>query len=787
MRRISYLIPLLFLSLLWQPAAAQTTADGEAESMQGFARAVDISEGTVFIGEPANYHQPGIVYVFTKNGNEWAEQFQLQASDGEIGNNFGSVISAQGGQLLVGAPGANGENGAVYFFEASGGEWSESAILSIEAEETDFGASVLLNEDHAFVGAPEHAEGLGAVVVFRNENGSWNETSTIVNPDTSGSGFGSSLALDGNTLVVGAPARQAGSAYVFENSDSEWAHTATLDSRQVDERSLYGSAVEVNGDRIFVSAPRNAAASGAVIVYSKDADSGEWMESSRLVAFDSQMRYLFGSAIAFSGDQVWIGAPNAEGGNGAIYQFSSESGNWTGSTKMISENSNGDNFAGTMAVDNNIAVVGLTGADFGAGSAAIMEMDEAGMWTTQEILMGEGDNVLEPITGGKVNCTDGKADVYLCDNVDLVSFLPIREIGGTRGVRLNDMWGWTDEETGKNYAIVGRNNGTSFVDVTDPLNPVYIGDLPLTESAQPNAWRDMKVYKNHVYVVADGAREHGMQVLDLTELRDFDGEPIEFEETTIYRNVNSVHNIVINEDTGFAYAVGSSGGGETCGGGLHMINIQDPANPTFAGCFADPSTGRSGTGYSHDAQCVIYDGPDEEHQGSEICFGANETAISIADVSDKENPVALSTASYPDHAYVHQGWLTEDHRYFYQNDELDELTGNVDQTRTIIWDVSDLDDPQFVDEYFLDNPASDHNLYIEGNTMYQSNYVSGLQIIDISDPEEPKHVGFFDTHPFVEDAAGFSGTWSNFPYFDDVVLMTSSNEGLFILDTNREE
>ena len=277
-----------------------------------------------------------------------------------------------------------------------------------------------------------------------------------------------------------------------------------------------------------------------------------------------------------------------------------------------------------------------------------------------------------------------------------------------------------------------------------------------------------------------------MQVLDLTQLRDFDGEPILFEETTIYDNLNSVHNIVINEETGFAFAVGSGGGGETCGGGLHMIDIQDPANPTFAGCFADPSTGRSGTGYTHDAQCVIYNGPDEEHQGQEVCFGANETAISIADVTDKENPVALSTASYPDHAYVHQGWLTEDQRYFFQNDELDELTGIVDRTRTIIWDVSDLDDPQFVREYYLDNPASDHNLYILGDTMYQSNYVSGLQVIDISNPEEPEHVGYFDTHPFVENAAGFSGTWSNFPYFDDIVLMTSSNEGLFILDANRD-
>ena len=368
----------------------------------------------------------------------------------------------------------------------------------------------------------------------------------------------------------------------------------------------------------------------------------------------------------------------------------------------------------------------------------------------------------------------------------MISFLPISALGGDRGVQLNDMWGWTDEDTGKNYALVGRNNGTSFVDVTDPLNPVYIGDLPMTEGSRANVWRDMKVYSDHVFVVADNAGAHGVQVMDLTRLREFDGEPIIFDEDAIYRNVNSVHNIVINEQTGFAFAVGSSGGGETCGGGLHMINIQEPTNPTFAGCFADPSTGRSGTGYSHDAQCVIYEGPDEEHQGQEVCFGSNETAISIADVTDKENPIALSTGSYPDHAYVHQGWLTEDQRYFFQNDELDEISGNVEQTRTLIWDVSDLDDPLFVDEFFVPNPSSDHNLYIEGNTMYQSNYASGLQVIDITNPEAPQRVGYFDTHPFVEDAPGFPGTWSNFPYFDDIVLMTSSNEGLFILDANRE-
>lgn len=787
MRRLSYLIPFLVFALAYYPGHSQTTVDGQAESMQGFARAVDISNGTVFIGEPANYHQPGIVYLYSNDGSGWMEHTKLQASDGKIGNNFGSVLSAEAGHLLIGAPGANDGNGAVYHYTSDDGEWNEKAILSIETEGTSFGSSVLLKGEHAFIGAPDHANGAGAVLVYRNTNGNWDEVTKLVNPDTTGSGFGSTLAMEGMNLVVGAPQRSGGSAYVYENTGSEWNMAAMLNSDQADERSLFGSAVNIMNDKIFVAAPRQNGAAGAVFVYAKD-ESGEWSEDGRLVAFDAQNWYMFGGAIDFSGNAVWIGAPNADGGNGAIYQFvSDEDGDWTSVSKMRSEQGNGNNFAGTLAVEGDLAVVGLTGADFGAGSAAIMEKDDSGYWTTEKILIGEGDDVLEPITDGRVDCEDGMANIYGCDNVDLISFLPISAIGGERGVRLNDMWGWADEQTGKNYALVGRNEGTSFVDVTDPLNPIYVGNLPMTEGSRSNVWRDMKVYNNHVFVVADNAGEHGMQVLDLTKLREFDGEPILFEEDAIYRNFNSAHNIVINESTGFAFAVGSSGGGQTCGGGLHMINIQDPKNPTFAGCFADPSTGRSGTGYSHDAQCVIYDGPDEDHKGSEVCFGSNETAVSIADVTDKDNPIALSTASYPDHAYIHQGWLSEDQRYFFQNDELDEISGNVDQTRTLVWDVSDLDDPQFVTEFFVPNPSSDHNLYIEGDTMYQSNYSSGLQVIDISNPEEPQRVGFFDTHPFEEDGPGFPGTWSNYPYFDNIVLMTSSNEGLFILDTNRDD
>jgi len=223
-------------------------------------------------------------------------------------------------------------------------------------------------------------------------------------------------------------------------------------------------------------------------------------------------------------------------------------------------------------------------------------------------------------------------------------------------------------------------------------------------------------------------------------------------------------------------------GGETCGGGLHMIDIRQPKNPTFAGCFQDFSTGRQRTGYSHDAQCVIYRGPDEDHQGKEICFGSNETALSIADVTDKENTVALSTATYPNVAYSHQGWVSEDHAWFFMNDELDEMGGGVSNTRTLVWDISDLDDPILANEYFHETRAIDHNLYVDGNTMYQSNYTSGLRVLDVSDPANPVKVGHFDTVPYGGDQAEFNGSWSNFPYFESgIVVVTSQREGLFIV------
>ena len=133
-------------------------------------------------------------------------------------------------------------------------------------------------------------------------------------------------------------------------------------------------------------------------------------------------------------------------------------------------------------------------------------------------------------------------------------------------------------------------------------------------------------------------------------------------------------------------------------------------------------------------------------------------------------------ASYPAVAYAHQGWLTDDHRFFYMNDEGDEPQGLVEGTRTLIWDVEDLDEPILAAEYVASTPDTDHNLYIKDNLMYQSNYGAGLRILDITNRTEPVEIAYFDNSPYG------GASWSNYPYFESGVIAVSSwNEGLFLL------
>ena len=388
---------------------------------------------------------------------------------------------------------------------------------------------------------------------------------------------------------------------------------------------------------------------------------------------------------------------------------------------------------------------------------------------------------LKPVFG-PIRCEAGMAGPYPCEGIDLVSRLAPWEIGLEDGF-VSDMWGWTDPATGIEWALVGHTFGTAFVNLADPVHPFMAGLLPPTRGSHPSGWRDIKVYDDHAFVVSDGAGPHGLQVFDLTVLRQVAGPPVSFAPTALYDRFHSAHNLAVNEETGFAYVVGGSGGGNSCGGGLHMIDIRVPRNPVFAGCFLDPSTGRGQTGYTHDAVCVVYRGPDAEHRGREICFGSNETALSVADVTDKGDPRALSATSYPNVAYTHQGWLDEAHEYLYMNDEFDEAFEMVSGTRTIVWDVRDLDDPLPVGEFIGTTGATDHNLFVVGDLMYQSNYVAGLRVVSIADREDPAEVAFFDLEPEGANEPDLNaGSWSNYPFFGSGVIgVTSMDGGVFFV------
>jgi choice-of-anchor B domain-containing protein len=261
-----------------------------------------------------------------------------------------------------------------------------------------------------------------------------------------------------------------------------------------------------------------------------------------------------------------------------------------------------------------------------------------------------------------------------------------------------------------------------------------------------------------------------MQVFDLTRLRAVT-TPQDFTTDAIYMEFGPAHNIAINEQTGFAYVTGS----DTCQGGLHVIDIRNPKAPTMAGCF-------SADGYTHDAHCVSYTGPDPDHQGIEACFASNEDSLTIVNVSDKANPVLISRLEYPGVGYTHQGWLTDDHRYFILGDELDERD-NGSNVRTRVFSVEDLDSPVYNGAHLGSNPTIDHNLYVRGPYLFQANYQAGLRILLMEDLEQVKmrEVGFFDTYP-ARDSREFAGAWNVYPFFDNgTILVSDMQSGLFVL------
>ena len=426
-------------------------------------------------------------------------------------------------------------------------------------------------------------------------------------------------------------------------------------------------------------------------------------------------------------------------------------------------------------------------ADYSQEALAALSTTVVGLPCTTDL------GTLPGVSDGNGNV--GMSGPYPCTNVGLQALVPLAELGGGAG---NDSWGWEDPVSGTRIAIMGTGVGTAFVDVTNPTVPLPLGTVPqaggATRGASGAVWRDVKVNSvalddgtvtHHAFIVTE--RGGGMQVVDLSAMVGLTPDPSRtFEPVTTYADDgadSNFHNIVINEDTDRAYLVGG-----TFEGGLHIVDIADAENPATIGAYA-------GDGYTHDAQCVVYQGPDDDYNGmgadgyqAEICFAYNEDTVTIVDVTDAANPVLINKIGYDRHAYTHQGWLTPDHTFAVFNDEVDEGATAPLGTRTFMVELQDLDATYTEDDVKIfthDTVSVDHNLYIRGDLIFQANYNAGLKIFRYTAEGlrngELDLVGSFDVDPGL-DVPAYGGAWNVFPYFDDdAILVSSLDEGLYVL------
>jgi choice-of-anchor B domain-containing protein len=402
------------------------------------------------------------------------------------------------------------------------------------------------------------------------------------------------------------------------------------------------------------------------------------------------------------------------------------------------------------------------------------------------------------IASAQTPCVNGFATVggksYPCNGLTLQSYISAATMGAAEG---QDSWGWTDPQSGKEYAIVALDNGTAFVDISNPTSPKYLARLDSQVSS--SLWRDVKVYKNYAFIVSDANGNHGMQIFDLKRLRTLTGNPAVtytksqtdgnlFWDGTGINKKGSAHNIVINEDSGYAYILGSQGFNS---GGPIIVKLDNnnngiPNDPVIVKLY--PSLG-----YCHDAEVVMYDGPDPDYQGHEIMIGSfsGNNKVNIIDFTNKTSPTVISSVTYSDKYYTHQGWFTEDMKFFIAGDEKDE-EGKGFNTRTLVFNVEDLDNPTLVYTFYGATPAIDHNGYVRGNRFYLANYAAGVRIMKVDGLSNPSpsmtEINYFDCYP-QSNSASFNGTWNVYPYFASGNLIATGfgNEningdgGLFVI------
>jgi len=382
-------------------------------------------------------------------------------------------------------------------------------------------------------------------------------------------------------------------------------------------------------------------------------------------------------------------------------------------------------------------------------------------------------------------CVGNMSANFPCQSVSLLSHLSFGDLApaSTRG---NDVWGFTDLNTGREYAFMGMENGVAVVDITNPQAPEQVG----AGSGSSTTWRDIKVYqvfdsaaqrwRAYAYATADAVPDP-LMVLDLS------GLPNGVERVDYTSDFRAAHNeYILNADYSFGLAQADQpvllgiAGSNLNFGNHRLYSLANPRSPALLSV--------STAGYAHDlASFAVRDGRKnsqcvnaQSQAQCQVMTDFNENTLDVWDVTNPASPQKLATQPYPNASYVHSGWWSEDGRYVFVQDELDER--NVGLNTTIrVFDMTDLRVPTLAGSWVGPTRAIDHNGYVKGNRYYISNYAEGLTVLDLTNPIAPVRIGYFDTFP-ASSETGFVGAWGVYPFFaSGVIAVGDINSGLYLL------
>ena len=361
-----------------------------------FGEAVAISGDTIVVGAighktiPA-WEDAGSAYVFVRTGGTWSQQARLFADDGATGDHFGGSVAISGDTIVVGAPEDNGSAGSAYVFVRTSGVWTQQGYLfADDASAFDqFGTSVGIDGDTIAVGAEDDdtAAGnlAGSAYVFARSGGTWSQQGHLFADNaTENDFFGSSVAVWGDSVVVGAPTANAGvlsgsgAAYVFTRSGSTWSQQGYLYADDASGGEWFGTSVAILSNTVVVGEPGDdtflgGPDAGSACVFTRSGST--WSQQGHLFADDARPNDEFGGSVAIDGNNVVVGAhyddTAAAAHAGSAYVFIRDGGGWVQQDHLFAYDAEVEDYFGrSVAISGQVAVVGADYDDTPDGTRA---------------------------------------------------------------------------------------------------------------------------------------------------------------------------------------------------------------------------------------------------------------------------------------------------------------------------------------------------------------------------------------------------------------------------------